>query len=144
MRERTPLLRDILEQLPQLKLIASTGSRNGSIDVAAAQERGISVTNTGYNPWPTIELTWALIFASTRHIVQESRAVRDGGWQTAIGEDLRGKVVGVVGLGNIGREVARIGHAFGMKVIAWSQNLTPEVASAAGAELVTRDELFRA
>jgi phosphoglycerate dehydrogenase-like enzyme len=144
MRERTSLPRDIIERLPQLKLIASTGPRNASIDVAAAQERGISVTNTGYNSWPTIELTWALILASARHIVQESRAVRDGGWQTAIGEDLRGNVVGVVGLGNIGREVARIGHAFGMKVIAWSQNMTPETANAAGAELVTKDELFHA
>jgi phosphoglycerate dehydrogenase-like enzyme len=144
MRERTPLSRDIIERLPQLKLIASTGARNASIDVAAAQQRGISVINTGYNSWPTIELTWALILGSARHLVQETRAVRDGGWQTAIGEDLRGKVLGVAGLGNIGREVARVGHAFGMKIIAWSQNLTPEAANAAGATLVTKSELFRA
>jgi phosphoglycerate dehydrogenase-like enzyme len=143
MRERTPLPRDIIERLPQLKLIASTGARNASVDVAAAEERGISVANTGYNSWPTIEMTWALILGSARHLIQESGAVRAGGWQTAIGEDLRGKALGVVGLGNIGREVARIGHAFRMKIIAWSQNLTAEIASAAGATLVTKSELFR-
>jgi phosphoglycerate dehydrogenase-like enzyme len=144
MRERTPLPRDIIERLSQLKLIASTGALNAAIDVAAAQERGIAITNTGYNSWPTIELTWALILGSVRHLIEESRAVRDGGWQTAVGEDLRGRVLGVLGLGNIGREVARIGHAFGMTVIAWSQNLTPEIANAAGAGLVTKSELFRA
>ena len=114
MRERTPLPREIIEQLPQLKLIASTGPRNASVDVAAAQGRGIIATNTGYNSWPTIELTWALILGSARHLVQEASAVRDGGWQTAIGAELHGKVLGVVGLGNIGHEVARIGHAFGI------------------------------
>jgi phosphoglycerate dehydrogenase-like enzyme len=143
MRERTPLPREIIEQLPQLKLIASTGPRNASVDVAAAQGRGIVVTNTGYNSWPTIELTWALILGSARHLVQEARAVRDGGWQTAIGAELRGKVLGVVGLGNIGREIARIGHAFGMKIVAWSQNMTPEIANAARAELVAKGDLLR-
>lgn len=143
MRERTPLPRSIIQQLPQLKMIASTGSRNASIDAEAATERGIVVTGTRYWSTPTIEMTWALILASMRHIVQENAAIRDHGWQISIGEDLQGKTLGVLGLGNIGREVARIGHAFGMKIIAWSQNMTSEIASAAGATLVGKDQLFR-
>jgi phosphoglycerate dehydrogenase-like enzyme len=143
MRERTPLRREVIERLPRLKLIASTGSRNASIDMAAAEEHGIRVTATGYRSTPTIEMAWALILASSRHIVRESNSVRDGGWQTSIGRELDGKVLGVLGLGNIGGPVARIGLAFGMKVIAWSQNLTLEVAEAAGATFVTKDELFR-
>lgn len=143
MRERTPLLRGVIERLPQLKLIASTGSRNASIDRVAAEERGIRVTATGYRSTPTIEITWALILASARQIVRESNSVRDGGWQTSIGRELDGRVLGVLGLGNIGGQVARIGLAFGMKIIAWSQNMTPQIAEAAGATLVTKDELFR-
>jgi phosphoglycerate dehydrogenase-like enzyme len=143
MRERTPLPRAVIERLPQLKLIASTGTRNASIDTVAAEERGIRVTHTGYRSTPAIELTWALILASARHIARESISVRDGGWQTSVGRELDGRVLGVLGLGNVGRQVARIGLAFGMKVVAWSQNLTPEIAAAAGASLVTKDELFR-
>jgi phosphoglycerate dehydrogenase-like enzyme len=143
MRERTPLSRDILQQLPRLKLIASTGPRNAAIDMRAAAERGIVVTATGYESTPTIELSWALILASARHLVREAASVRDGGWQMAIGANLRGKCLGVIGLGNIGTEVARIALAFGMTVIAWSQNLTSEIASAAGATLVDKDALFR-
>jgi phosphoglycerate dehydrogenase-like enzyme len=143
MRERTPMPREVIERLPKLKLIASTGSRNASIDVAAAEERGIRITPTGYRSTPTIEMTWALILASARQLLRESNSVRDGGWQTAIGRELNGRVLGVLGLGNIGGQVARIGLAFGMKVIAWSQNMTPEAAEAASAVLVTKDELFR-
>jgi phosphoglycerate dehydrogenase-like enzyme len=143
MRERTPLPRNILERLPQLKLIASTGPRNSSIDGATAKERGIRVTGTGYRSTATIEMTWALILASARHIVRESNSVRAGGWQTSLGRELDGRVLGVVGLGNIGGQVARIGLAFGMKVLAWSQNMSRETAEAAGATLVTKDELFR-
>ncbi len=143
MRERTPLPREVIERLPRLKLIASTGSRNASIDIAAAQERGIRVTGTGYRSTPTIEMTWALILASARHLVRESNSVRDGGWQTSLGRELDGKTLGVLGLGNIGKPVARIGLAFCMKVIAWSQNLTREAAEAVGATFVTKDELFR-
>ena len=143
MRERTPLSRDILQQLPRLKLIASTGPRNAAIDMRAAAERGIVVTATGYESTPTIELSWALILASARHLAREAASVRDGGWQTRIGTNLRGKRLGVIGLGNIGKEVARIALAFGMTVIAWSQNLTSEIASAAGATLVDKDALFR-
>jgi len=143
MRERTPLPRAIIERLPRLKLIASTAGRNASIDTAAAAERGVRVTGTGYRSTPTVEMTWALILASARHIVGESNSVRHGGWQTSIGRELAGRTLGVLGLGNIGGEVARIGHAFGMKVIAWSQNLTAERAGAAGATLVAREQLFR-
>ena len=143
MRERTPLSRDILQQLPRLKLIASTGPRNAAIDMRAAAERGIVVTATGYESTPTIELSWALILASARQLAREAASVRDGGWQTRVGANLRGKYLGVMGLGNIGKEVARIALAFGMTVIAWSQNLTREIASAAGATLVDKDALFR-
>jgi phosphoglycerate dehydrogenase-like enzyme len=143
MRERTPLSREILQELPRLKLIASTGPRNASIDMQAAAERGIQVTATGYESAPTVELTWALILASARHLAREAGSVRDGGWQTGIGASLRGKCLGVVGLGNIGKEIARIGLAFDMTVIAWSQNLTTEIASAAGTTLVDKHALFR-
>jgi phosphoglycerate dehydrogenase-like enzyme len=143
MRERTPLTREILERLPRLKLIASTGPRNASIDAQAAAECGIVVTATGYDSTPTIEFTWSLILASMRRIDREAASLKAGGWQTGLGSNLRGKSLGVVGLGNIGREVARIGLAFGMKVIAWSQNLTEEKASAAGASLVDKQTLFR-
>jgi phosphoglycerate dehydrogenase-like enzyme len=142
MRERSPLPRNIIERLPNLKLIASTGARNASIDVAAAHDHGIAVVHTGYRSDPAIEFTWALILASTRHIVTESNSVRSGGWQQTVGADLRGKTLGVLGLGRIGSEVARIGRAFGMNVIAWSQNMTPQAAEAAGAILVSKNELF--
>ncbi len=143
MRERTPLPRAIIERLPRLKLIVSTGRRNAAIDVAAAVERGVPVAATGYASTPTIELTWALILASVRHIASENASLRAGGWQRAVGADLSGKTLGVLGLGNIGAEVARIGLAFGMSVIAWSQNLTQEKAAAAGARLVSKEDLFR-
>src|SRR6266481_620223 len=143
MRERTPLTREILQQLPNLKLIASTGPRNASINSQTATDLGIAVTATGYDSTPTIEFTWSLILASMRGIDREAASLKAGGWQTSLGSNLRGKSLGVVGLGNIGREVARIGLAFGMKVIAWSQNLTQEKASAAGATLVDKETLFR-
>jgi phosphoglycerate dehydrogenase-like enzyme len=143
MRERTPMTRAVIEQLPKLRLIASTAFRNASIDVKAAQERHVQVVHTGYSSAPTIELTWALILAEARHIVDESASLRSGGWQRHIGEDLSGRTLGVLGLGNIGTPVAQIGKAFGMRVIAWSQNLIADRAAAAGAELVAKDELFR-
>jgi phosphoglycerate dehydrogenase-like enzyme len=111
--------------------------------VEAATERGIGIAHTGYDARPTIEITWALILASARHVALESVHLRAGGWQVAIGDGLYGKTLGVLGLGNIGSEVARIGLAFGMEVIAWSQNLTRERAQACGARLVSKDELFR-
>lgn len=143
MRERTPLPGDILKQLPNLRLIASTGPRNASIDTQTATDLGIAVTATGYDATPTIEFAWSLILASMRRIDREAASLRAGGWQTGLGSNLRGKSLGIVGLGNIGKEVARIGLAFGMKVIAWSQNLTEEKASAAGATFVDKQTLFR-
>jgi phosphoglycerate dehydrogenase-like enzyme len=142
MRERSPLPRNVIERLPDLKLIASTGPGNASIDVAAAGDRGISVVHTGYRSDPTIEFTWALILASARHIVTEANAVRSGSWQQTVGTGLGGKTLGVLGLGRVGSQVARIGSAFGMNLIAWSQNMTPESAGAAGAILVSRNALF--
>jgi phosphoglycerate dehydrogenase-like enzyme len=142
MRERTALPRYVIEHLPNLKLIASTGPANASVDVAAAGDHGIAVVHTGYRPDPTIEFTWALILASARNIVTESNSVRSGGWQRTVGTDLRGRTLGVLGLGRIGSQVARIGGAFGMNLIAWSQNMTPEAAQEAGAILVSKDQLF--
>src|SRR6202051_2790016 len=118
MRERTPLPRNVIERLPNLKLIASTGAGNASIDVVAAGDHGIAVVHTGYRSDPTIELTWALILASARHLVTESNSVRSGGWQQTVGTDLRGQTLGVLGLGRIGSQVARIGSAFGMNLVA--------------------------
>jgi phosphoglycerate dehydrogenase-like enzyme len=143
MRERTPMTRAVISRLPKLRLIASTAHRNASIDVEAAAERGIEVVHTGYSSTPTIELTWALILASARNLVAENASLRAGGWQRTIGDDLAGRTLGVLGLGNIGGAVARIGKAFGMQVIAWSQNLTDERAAEAGAELVSKEELFK-
>jgi len=142
MRERTPLTRSVIERLPHLKLIASTGARNAAIDGEAAAERGIVVAHTGYEPRSTIEMTWALILASVRQVALENAHVRTGGWQLTMGDTLQGKTLGVLGLGNIGLEVARIGLAFGMNVIAWSQNLTKEKAQSCGARLVSKEELF--
>src|ERR1700754_4348907 len=143
MRERTPLTREILQELPTLKLIASTGPVNASIDIKAAEALGIAVTATGYDPTATIEFAWSLILASMRGIDREAASIRAGRWQVCLGSNLRGKSLGVVGLGNIGKEVARIGLAFGMKVIAWSQNLNDEKAGAAGAIYVDKQTLFR-
>src|SRR5882724_3415501 len=109
MRERTPLPRYVIERLPNLKLIASTGPGSGSIDVTAAADHGITLVHTGYRSDPTIEFTWALILASARHIVTESNSVRSGGWQQTVGTDLHGKTLGVLGLGRVGSEAARVG-----------------------------------
>src|SRR5580704_1402109 len=143
MRERTPMTRAIIERLPKLRMIASTATRNASIDLKAAAERGVQVVHTGYTSAPTIELTWALILGSARNLVAENTSLRGGGWQQSVGDDMAGRTLGVLGLGNVGGAVARIGNAFGMKVIAWSQNLTTERAAEVGATLVSRDEVFR-
>jgi phosphoglycerate dehydrogenase-like enzyme len=143
MRERTPLSRAVIERLPKLRLIASTAHANASIDLEAAAERGIKVVHTGYRSNPTIELTWALILASARNLVAENASLRGGSWQRLIGDDLAGRTLGLLGLGNIGGAVARIAKAFDMEVLGWSQNLTADRAAEVGARLVTKDELFR-
>ena len=143
MRERTQLPRSVLERLPKLKLLVTTGMRNVAIDVKAAAELGIVVSGTGLLTPPTAELTWGLILALARHIPEEAQQMRSGGWQTTLGVGLNGKVLGVLGLGKLGSEVARVGRAFQMEVIAWSQNLTAEHASSMGAIRVEKDELFQ-
>jgi phosphoglycerate dehydrogenase-like enzyme len=142
MRERTPLSREVIERLPRLKMIASTGPFNASIDVTAAEERGIHISTTGGYVESTVELTWALILAAARRLVDEAESVRGDGWQTSVGRQLGGTVLGVLGLGRIGTRVARVGAAFGMNIIAWSANLTPEAAEQAGATYVSKQELF--
>jgi phosphoglycerate dehydrogenase-like enzyme len=142
MRERTPFQRSLLERLPNLKLLITTGMRNASFDMPALKEKGVTVCGTGGIGSPTAELTWGLIIGLTRKIAVEDRAAREGRWQTAIGPTLSEMVLGVVGLGNLGSRVAKVGLAFGMEVIAWSQNLTQERAEQAGVTLVSKDELF--
>ncbi|WP_437638163.1 D-2-hydroxyacid dehydrogenase family protein [Sorangium sp. So ce854] len=142
MRERTPFPRALLERLPRLRLLVTAGMRNASIDIAAATERGVQVAGTDMLPYPTAELTWGLILALFRQIPREDRAAREGRWQTTLGLCLKGKTLGLVGLGRLGGQVARVGSAFGMEVIAWSQNLTAERAAEVGARLTTKDELF--
>jgi len=143
MRERTPLSRTIIERLPRPKLIASTGLRNASIDLKAAEERGIAVKGTSGSLNPPIELTWALILANARSVASENASLRSGGWQSSVGSELRSKILGVLGLGHIGGQVARIGQAFGMKSIAWSEHLTQEQADEFGARFVSKEELSR-
>ncbi|OLT15514.1 hydroxyacid dehydrogenase [Pseudonocardia sp. CNS-139] len=137
MRERTPFPRAVLERLPNLRLLITTGMRNASVDVAAAAERGVVVCGTGGMVSPTVELTWALITGLARAVAVENAGLRsgEGPWQRTVGTDLTGATLGVVGLGKIGSEVAAIGRAFGMDVLAWSQNLTAEKAAAGGARL---------
>jgi phosphoglycerate dehydrogenase-like enzyme len=143
MRERTQFPGSVLERLPKLKLLVTTGMRNVAIDAKAAAELGIVVSGTGLLTPPTAELTWGLILALARHIPEEAQQMRSGGWQTTVGVGLNGKVLGVLGLGKLGSEVARVGRAFQMEVIAWSQNLTDEHASSFGARRVEKDELFQ-
>ncbi|KPD19807.1 2-hydroxyacid dehydrogenase [Burkholderia sp. ST111] len=142
MRERTPLSREVIENLPNLKLIASTAPGNVSIDQEAAAERGIEIRHTGYSSTPTIEMTWALILAMARNIPLETQSVREGGWQLSLGEQLAGKTLGLLGLGHIGSAVGIIGRAFRMNVIAWSENLTDERAAEKGVQRVSKDVLF--
>jgi phosphoglycerate dehydrogenase-like enzyme len=142
MRERTRMLGSLLRRLPRLKLIASTAPGNAAIDLAATEECGIAVAHTGYFSEPTIELTWALILASARHLASEAASVRAGGWQHTVGDDLAGKTLGLLGLGRVGSGVAKVGLAFGMDVVAWSQNLTSDKAAAVGARLVSKEELL--
>jgi phosphoglycerate dehydrogenase-like enzyme len=143
LRERTPFPASLLGRLPRLKLIASAGPRNAAIDMAAASRLGIVVTSTAGGPRSTTELTWALILAVARRLPQAHDALRQGGWQTSVGTELSGKILGTIGLGVIGAQVAHAGLAFGMRVLAWSQNLTAERAAECGAELVAKDELLR-
>ena len=142
MRERTPFPRSLIEKLPKLEHLVSSGLRNLSIDVGAATAQGVVCTGTPSLGYPTAELTWGLIHALARHIAYEDRETRAGSWQKTVGIGLRDKTLGILGLGRIGGDVARVGIAFGMKVVAWSQNLTQDRCDEVGARLVSKDELF--
>ncbi len=142
MRERTRFPADVLRSLPRLRLLVSTGRRNAAIDLDAASELGITVCHTGYRPAAAAEHTWALILAALRHVPTEDANVRAGRWQSTVGAELEGAVLGLVGLGNLGKRVARVAAAFGMDVIAWSSNLDAERAAEAGVTAVTKQELF--
>ncbi len=133
MRERTPFPRALFEKLPKLKLLVTTGARNASIDLAAAADHGVTVCGTGGSAQATAELAWGLILGLMRRIPFEDRAMREGHWQTTLGHDLSGKTLGLLGLGRLGSQVAKVGIAFGMDVVGWSQNLTAERAAECGA-----------
>jgi phosphoglycerate dehydrogenase-like enzyme len=151
MRERTPFPRSIVERLPKLKLLITTGMRNASFDMAALRDRGVTVCGTGGPTGSqggggnedTAELAWGLILGAARRIAEDHAFMRHGGWQTRIGHRVAGKTLGLLGLGRLGSAVARVGLAFGMKAIAWSQNLTAEKAAEQGVDRVEKDDLFR-
>lgn len=142
MRERTPMPRSLLMRLPNLRLIITTGMWNASIDIDGATELGIQVCGTGDVGHLTAELTLALLLALARQLPFEERALREGRWQTRLGEGLQGKTLGLIGLGNLGRQVARFGQALSMRTIAWSENLTAEAARQWGCKLVTFEALL--
>jgi D-3-phosphoglycerate dehydrogenase len=144
MRERTPFPRTVIEALPALKLLITTGARNNSFDIKACAEHGITVCGTGAVGSPTTGIAFGLMLELTRRIGFENARLKAGApWQTTIGRDLEGLTLGILGLGKLGQRSAAVGKAFGMKTIAWSQNLTEEKAKAAGADYVSRDDLFR-
>jgi phosphoglycerate dehydrogenase-like enzyme len=143
MRERTRFDRELFGRLPDLKLLITTGMQNASIDLQAAAAQGVVVSGTsGPRTTNTAELTWALILALVRHLPEEAASVRDGGWQHTVGTDLLGTTLGLAGLGRIGHQMAHIGQAFGMDMIAWSENLDPAVAAEAGVRAVSKADLF--
>lgn len=137
MRERTPFPRSLFKRLPKLRLLVTTGARNASVDAQAAADAGVTYCGTGGLGYPTAELTWGLILALVRRIAAEDAAVRSGRWQTTVGEGLQGKTLGVIGLGRLGSQVASVGLAFGMSVVAWSENLTRERTDEVGVELAS-------
>ena len=142
MRERTRVPRALIERLPNLKLLITAAMWNASVDIAAATERGIQVCGTDDLPTPAAEMALGLMLALARAIPQEERAIRAGRWQTTLGVGLRGKTLGVIGLGNLGRQMAGYGKVLGMKTLAWSQNLTNEAAAASDAQRVDLDVLL--
>ena len=142
MRERTAFPAAILDRLPELRLLITTGLANVAIDVGAARRGGVVVCGTGIKVAPTAELTWGLILSLLRKIPAEDAAMRGGGWQNTIGGDLEGATLGLLGFGRLGKRMATVARAFGMEVLAWSQNLDSEEARAAGVEPVDKPALF--
>lgn len=144
MRERTPFPCKVIEALPDLKLLVTTGARNNSFDIKACAERGVTVCGTGAAGSPTTGIAFGLMLELTRRIGFENARLKAGeSWQVTIGRDLEGLTLGILGLGKLGQRSATVGKAFGMRTIAWSQNLTEEKAKAAGADLVSKEDLFR-
>ncbi|MBV6287977.1 D-2-hydroxyacid dehydrogenase family protein [Pseudomonas aegrilactucae] len=142
MRERTVFDAQLLERLPNLRLIATGGLRNAAIDLQAARRLGITVVGTDSYKHAAPELTWALIMALSRNLLGEANALRSGGWQVGLGGDLHSRTLAILGLGSIGEKVARFGQAFGMRVIAWSQNLSQARADEVGVIRVDKQQLF--
>lgn len=142
MRERTPMPAELIEQLPKLRLLVTTGMRNAAIDLGAARAAGVTVCGTRSVATAPVELTWALILGLARHVVDEANNVEAGGWQQTVGRDLCGSTLGILGLGRIGSAVARVGQAFGMSVMAWSANLSEGRASQMGVEAVPLPHLL--
>jgi phosphoglycerate dehydrogenase-like enzyme len=142
MRERTAFPARILQQLPKLRLLVTTGMRNAAIDLGAANEAGVLVCGTQGLTWSTAELTWGLVIASVRNIIVEEASMRSGGWQRTVGTDLAGRTLGLVGLGHLGARVAKYGLAFDMRVVAWSPNLTAERAAEHSVSYLSKDEFF--
>lgn len=142
MRERTPFPATLLDRLPDLGLLVTAGMANASIDLAAAKRNGVVVSGTASSRAATAELIWGLLLAVVRRIPAEDAAVRAGGWQTTIGPELAGSTLGIVGLGRLGRSIAHYARAFDLRLLAWSPNLTADVAAEHGAELVTKRDLF--
>ena len=143
MRERTIMSADVIGKLPKLKLLVTTGMRNASVDDEAAVRQGVTFCGTGGRGNGTAELTWGLILALARHIPKDHQAMREGGWQTTIGTALEDKTLGLLGLGKLGSAVAKVGAAFGMDMIAWSQNLTDEKAAEHGVKRVDKETLLK-
>jgi phosphoglycerate dehydrogenase-like enzyme len=143
MRERTPFTRALFEKLPSLRLLVTTGMRNASIDLEAAADHKVTVCGTRAGQHATAELAFGLLLSLARNLATEFRNMREGRWQTTLGSDVRGKTLGILGLGRLGTEMARFGQAFGMHTIAWSQNLTAEKAKECGVERVEKADLFR-
>jgi phosphoglycerate dehydrogenase-like enzyme len=144
MRERTSFTAARFDRLTDLRLLVTTGMANAAIDLEAAARNGVVVSGTGGRPGATVELTWALILALVRSVPREDAGMRAGGWQATLGFELNGRTLGLVGLGRLGTAMVPVARAFGMDVVAWSENLTPEAASAAGARAVAKQELFAA
>lgn len=143
MRERTPFTRAVFEKLPDLKLLITTGMRNASVDMQAAKDHGVTVCGTSGSTHPTPELAFALMLCLARNIPNENAAMRQGHWQLQVGLGLKGRTLGLLGLGNLGSRVAKYAQAFEMDIIAWSQNLTAEAAAEKGVRRVEKDELFQ-
>jgi phosphoglycerate dehydrogenase-like enzyme len=141
-RERTPITRALLAQLPNLRLVVTTGERNSAVDLEACRQLGVTVSATTTVGNPVVELAWALILAGARDLVGRASGMPDGRWEPRPGRALEGRLLGLLGLGRTGTRMARIARAFDMQVIAWSENLTPEAAEAAGARRVTKQRLF--